>query len=364
MKRKSFEAAGSATKEIKLLKNNYTLLLNFDMSPKQLVTLLKFCIPHQMPVLIKGAPGVGKTDIVKSVTDALQFDRLIMHPVVDESIDYKGIPAIINGQALFLPYGNLQMMIEATRPLVVFIDDMGQAEVSVQKAIMQLLLERSINGKRISDHVSFVAATNRQQDKAGVSAIIEPVKSRFATIVELEINLDDWIEWAVQNKMPMELIMFLRFIPTAITEFHPTRELKNSSCPRTIAMVGEMMNAGLPKEMEQEVFAGSAGDDFATKFCAFLKVSRELPNPHDVLKNPKRSIVPKTLDAQYAIAGSLAQHVSEKTLGNMITYLDRMPGEFSVKAIKDAIQLKAGEFITHPAFQRWAHEKRELLFAA
>jgi hypothetical protein len=334
------------------------------MRPKELITLLHFTIPNKMPVLITGAPGVGKTELVRSVITSLGWDSLFMHPVVSESIDFKGLPGIVDNLAEFLPYGNLRLMMDAKKPLLVFLDDLGQAEPSVQKAIMQLLLERTINGKRISEHVVFVAATNRQQDKAGVSSILEPVKSRFYTIVNLDIHLDDWIEWAIPNNMPMDLIQFLRFIPTAITEFKPTREIKNSACPRTIAMVGDMMAKGLPKEMEKEVFAGTVGEEFATKFCSFLKVSRELPDPKEILANPTKIAVPESLDAQYAITGALAYHVNKSTLANMITYLERMPVEFSVKAIRDALSFRAKEFVTHPAFQKWMKENKQILFAA
>ena len=66
-----------------------------------------------------------------------------------------------------------------------FLDDLGQAPMSVQAAAMQLILARRINGFKISDKVIFMAATNRREDKAGVTGILEPVKSRFAWIVEL-----------------------------------------------------------------------------------------------------------------------------------------------------------------------------------
>ncbi len=73
----------------------------------------------------------------------------------------------------------------ATKLTACFIDDLGQATPAVQAAAMQLILARTLNGHRVSDHVVFIAATNRRTDRAGVSGILEPVKSRFATLVEL-----------------------------------------------------------------------------------------------------------------------------------------------------------------------------------
>jgi hypothetical protein len=61
-----------------------------------------------MPVLIKGAPGTGKTDIVTSACCKAGVELIISHPVgVDEPIDYKGLPALRDGHAEFLPFGAL-----------------------------------------------------------------------------------------------------------------------------------------------------------------------------------------------------------------------------------------------------------------
>lgn len=332
------------------------------MRPKVLADFLKFSLKNNFPVLITGAPGVGKTDIVTSVTKGMSHKLLVMHPVVSDSVDFKGLPACVNGKAEFLEYGELRQMMEAVEPTVVFIDDFGQAEIQVQKAVMQLLLARTINGKKISDHVKFIAATNRQQDKAGVSTILEPVKSRFNAIVELEIHLDDWVEWAITHKMPIDLISFIRFKPDVITKFNPTREIKNSSCPRTVAGVGKMLNDGLPREMEQEVFAGAAGEAFSVEFCNFLKVCRDLPKPEEILKNPEHSFVPKELSQQWALTGALAYAVRGETFDNLLTYLKRLPPEFDVKAIRDTIRLQSKEIVMHPSFIKWSKANKELLF--
>ncbi len=125
-----------------------------------------------------------------------------MHPVVSDPTDFKGLPGIIGDKAEFLPFGDLRQMIEADKPTIVFLDDLGQAPAVVQAACMQLLLARQINGKKISGHIVFIAATNRREDRAGVTGILEPVKSRFKTILDLEVSADEWTEWAFKNNMP------------------------------------------------------------------------------------------------------------------------------------------------------------------
>ena len=90
---------------------------------------------------------------------------------------------------------------------------------------MQLILARQVNGHKISDKVIFIAATNRRQDRAGVTGILEPVKSRFATIIQLDVDADIWIEWAFENDMPAELIGFIHFRPSLLHKDETTSDI-------------------------------------------------------------------------------------------------------------------------------------------
>ncbi|MFP3700463.1 ATP-binding protein, partial [Burkholderia sp. SIMBA_013] len=92
-----------------------------------------------------------------------------------------------------------------------FLDDLGQAAPSVQAAKMQLLLARRIGEHKLPDNVTFLAATNRRKDNAGVSGILDPLMDRFATHVELVADIHEWTSWALAHGVPAELVAFLRF---------------------------------------------------------------------------------------------------------------------------------------------------------
>lgn len=195
------------------------------MKPSQLSRLLTAAIPAGLPVLIKGAPGVGKSAIVEQAAAEVGADMILSHPAVSDPTDAKGLPWVgKDGEsATFLPFGELAQAIKADRPTVWFLDDLGQAPPAVQASYMQLLLARRVNGHKLPDCVTFVAATNRRTDRAGVSGILEPVKSRFAAIVELEADLDEWCKWAIAQELPPELIAFLRFQPHSLSSFSRAR---------------------------------------------------------------------------------------------------------------------------------------------
>lgn len=309
------------------------------MKASSLSKLLAALLPSGEPVLVVGSPGVGKSDGITRAARELDYDLLIAHPVVDDPTDYKGLPAATdNGtRATFLPYGNLERMIHADKPLVVFFDDLGQAIPAVQAPVMQLILAREVNGVKISDHVRFVAATNRRQDKAGVSGLITPLLDRFTTVVTLDFDLEDWIKWGVNNDVPTELLAFARFRPDSMNKFDANKDMKKSPTPRSVAGMGRLFALGL---QDYEILSGSVGESFATEFLAFVRVWQNLPSIDEILLNPDSVAVPTEPATRYALMGMLAHNANDQNLTNIMRYLKRVPPEFSVLCAKDMIARK------------------------
>jgi len=331
------------------------------VSPSQLQHSLIFSLEHRFNLLIVGAPGIGKTEIINQACDAAGMQMIVSHPVVSDPTDYKGLPFVVNGdRAEFLPFGDLRQLIQATQPTVFFLDDLGQAPPSVQAAAMQLLLARRINEHLVSEQVRFIAATNRRQDRAGVQGVLEPVKSRFASILHLETDHEDWVNWALSKDLPTELIAFIRFRPELLHDFKPTNDLVNSPSPRTVAFVGQMMQKQLPQALEYVMIAGSAGEGFATEFKAFLDIYRQLPSPDLIILSPDKVEVPEDPSTLYALSGALAKKAGPQNFANIIKYTNRMPAEFSVLTVKDAVSRDKCLTSTR-SFIEWAAEHSDVL---
>jgi hypothetical protein len=319
------------------------------LTPKQLAILIEKMMqdPAHLSLLIQGAPGIGKTDIVDQGAAAAGADELTIYCATSDPTDPKGMPATWfdketgHQEADFLPFGYLKRMISATKPLIVFLDDVGGAPPAVQLSFMNLLhARRTGDGTPISDHVRFIAATNRRQDRAGVTGMLEPFKSRFTTIVELIPDVDAWTQWALTNNLPTELIAFIRFRPSMLHDFKPSPDLNNTPSPRTVANVGKLMQIGLPPEMEYSVFSGAAGEGFAAEFLGFLRICRKLPNPDVILMNPDKAPVPDDPATLYALCGALSRKASDGNIERLVTYSNRLPAEFSVLCMRDVFVQK------------------------
>ena len=331
-----------------------------SMKPSQLTSFLLKAIVAKEPVLIVSAPGVGKTAIVEHACSVVNAHYIPRFPTIEDPTDSKGMPGFVDGEAMFVPFKDMKVLMNATELTCCFIDDLGQAVEAVQKPYMQLIHARKSNGYRVSDHVAFIAATNRHTDKAGVSGVLEPVKSRFVTIIKLEPDVEDWVSWALKVGLPTELIAFIRFRPELLFQFQPTKEIKNSPCPRTVHNVGKLMQMGIPTELEYEVYEGAAGEGFAAEFTGFLQIYRKLPNPDTVLMNPMKAEVPDDSATLYAISVAIARKASENNIDRVITYANRLPVEFNVLLMRDALGVSPEISSTRPYIQ-WLSDNSSVL---
>jgi hypothetical protein len=206
---------------------------------------------------------------------------------------------------------------------------------------MQLLLARRIGEHVLPPNVTFLAATNRRTDNAGVSGILAPVVSRFATVVELSPTIDDWTKWAVGAGIPPALIAFLRFRPDLLSVPSTTRDIENSPSPRSWRFVAKTM-AIVPKHLEHISFAGSVGEGAADEFVSFLQIFRELPSPDSILLNPDVAVIPTNLAALYAVSASLAVHASEANFDRVMVYVERLIAgglsEYAALLVRDALR--------------------------
>jgi hypothetical protein len=327
------------------------------MFAKELESTLTTCIREGFPVLIKGAPGVGKTSIIEKVGRKIKYDLVVSHPVISGPEDFKGQPWVIDGKATFLPYGDLQILIDADKPTIYFLDDLGQASPSVQAACMQLLLARRINDHKVSNKVVFIAATNRREDRAGVTGILEPVKSRFYTILELQANTDDWILWAYENDMPAKLIGYLSFQPQDILTNEATADIVNHPNPRCFEHVGRLINVGLENI---EVLSGAIGSGCAAKMIGFFKVYADLPEIAGILLRPDTSPIPTEPSAKYAVISALVEKMTLENEKQIFKYGNRMTDDFSTLLVRNMIR-KNAKIQNTKSFIEWATNHKDVL---
>lgn len=323
-------------------------MATINLRPNQASQLVQSYLGARIPVLLTGAPGVGKSSIVEAAAKVAGYDVILSHPVVSDPTDAKGLPwpGKDGESATFLPFGDLARAIKATTPTVWFLDDLGQASPAVQASYMQLLLARQVNGHKLPDCVTFVAATNRRTDRAGVTGVLAPVLSRFGAVVGIEPTVDDWTEWALGANMPPALVSFIRFRPNLLQVFDTKKvdDMENFPCPRTWEYAGKAIQMGLPDDLEFAALAGAVGEAAAIELRAFLSMVRsKLPNPDSIILDPDNAPIPDRPDLLWAVTTALAKKTTSNNCGRVFRYAERLydtgKSEFAVLMVKDINRL-------------------------
>ncbi len=366
------------------------------VSSKWLEESLPYYLKAGYNILISGAPGIGKSAIVEQQAEACGMDYFVESLPLNDPTDLKGLPMPSNniGTALivlakvmlqmqknisidalseeierlsssqsadFVPFKNVERWINAKKPSVVNFDDFGQAQGSVQAASMQPLYSRYIGHRKISDEVRFVITTNRMEDLAHVvQGVLEPVKSRMTTMLELVPYAPDVLEYFNKQKFHMDVIGFLRYREDLVSAFKPTKEMVNSPCPRTWEAVSKIMNLDLPQHLLQANICGAVGDGAGNEFLGFLELKNVLVQKEEIFKDPHKATIPTEISHLYALCALLINNATPKTIEPILIYSARLPGEFSVMIAKDIVT-REKKLATNPAFVKWIKQHSHII---
>ena len=353
--------------------------MDTQITPKQLKTWLLKSIPLKKSTLVTGPPGVGKSEIIEQAAAEINANFMVVHASTSDPTYPGGLPWVVkqeNGEVVAnkVPFSDLYQMITADKLLVVAIDDLGQASPMVQASWMQLLWARRINGHKISDNVVFIAATNRKSDRAGVTQFIEPVKSRFTTIVQLRTDADDLIEYMLQKGKHPSVTSFLRYRPAYLdnSEFSKSElrdmereahnNITNLPSPRTIWNLSDLVEMSPPADMEFQLYAGAVGERMAAEFYPHLKTYRSLPSLQTIFNDPDNATVPTEPSAVWATCGALAYRADTDNFKNIMHYAKRLDRAYEVKLFIDCCNAHP-DLTESPCgtYTKWAIENQDIM---
>lgn len=281
------------------------------------------------PVILEGAPGLGKTQIMKQIADQLGVEFQCLHAPLMQPEDW-GMPVVNatkDGIKFIVPTEKLPIEgSEFGDSGILVIDELPQAENSIQKIVANLMQEREIHGKKLKPGWLIVATGNRSADRAGANRLLSHLRNRCTTI-EFTPDLDDWCSWymGTENFKP-ECLGFIRFRSGLLSAFDPQQEISPTPRGWTEGVFASLGN--VPSECEYEVFKGDVGEGAATEFMAYMKIFRNLPDIDTLLKNPLKANVPTEAAVLYALSSTLAHHANAKNFADVLAYTKRMPSEY------------------------------------
>ncbi len=293
-------------------------------------------------VLAVGKPGVGKTFAEVAAAAEIGADHIstcapLLSPV--KVGGYPQAPKESGGDATHCLFDGIAQAFRATKPTILSISDLGMAGGETLKAIVDLVQFGRIDSRTMPECVTIVASTNDVGHGADVQGLIEPLKTRWHSIINIETTVDDVVGYGLSSGWPSDLLAFLRNAPDALNDWKPSKSMSvDGACPRGWEYVAQWVNDGFD---DCEILAGCVGKGRAAQYVAFRGLIGELPDIDAVLLQPESATVPENPSAKYLVAMAIASRLTAANFGRAVTYLHRMPAMFEAFCVTDALNGEA-----------------------
>ena len=310
------------------------------MNCSKLASTIRTAFAARISVMIYGPAGVGKSSVVAQVAEAEKLTVIDKRASQMDPTDTLGIPSNDgNGRTKWLR----PSWLPESGAGIIFLDELPNAPVTVQSALYQLVLDRRLGDYVLPEAWHVVAAGNRACDRAAVTELSGPLRSRFWQ-VELAADLDEVRTFGLGKGWRIEVLAFLAFRPELLQSFDPKTNPRAFPNPRSWEFVSRVLwaldptGAGVTADaLLTEQLAGLVGDGAGAELSAFLQVWSELPDPGQILLDPAGAPVPTKPAARWAICGALAAVTTSQNFRQVALYGDRLPAEFAAVLVRDVI---------------------------
>ena len=218
------------------------------------------------PVFLWGPPGIGKSEVVQSITDELGGYMIDMRLAQMDPTDIRGIPYYNKNlnRMSWSPAEDLPDEEFASKyPIVVlFLDEMNSAATAVQAAAYQLILNRRQGKYRLPDNVVMVAAGNRESDKGVTYRMPTPLRNRFLHL-EMRADFTAWHAWAVDRGIHPDVVGYLSFAKQDLFDFDSKSASNAFPTPRSWTFVSEILSDDLDDVTATDLISGAVGEGLA-----------------------------------------------------------------------------------------------------
>lgn len=340
-----------------------------EMRPKKVAWWLTSIVggEERIPVFLWGAPGIGKSQIVRQVAQKLGMGLVDVRMTLLDPTDLRGIPVPHEDTARWLAPTFLPQVGRDGERGILLLDELNSAPPLVQAAGYQLVLDGRIGEYVLPPGWHIVGAGNRAEDRAVTYPMPTALADRFLHIF-MGVNSEDWLDWALHNQIDSKILAFLHYDSQFLFKFDPTT--KNGrltfATPRSWENVSKLARITSMQDLEQSnILSGLLGEAVAQQFRMFLRCYGQLPDLDKIMKGA--DIVPEERSLQYAVLTALVSRVKDdKTLSRVVEYamlpnfteeLGVLVGKILLTSAHRSLMLRS------PVFHKWSGRFKEFVVA-
>lgn len=276
-------------------------------------SLIEVCFSKKVPVFLWGSPGIGKSDLIRSIATKHERPVIDMRLILMEPTDLKGIPYYCpkTDTMRWSISEDLPTMFNGLESAILFLDEMNSAPQSVQGAAYQLVLDRKIGSYKLPDEVDIIAAGNHTTDRGVTYAMPKPLANRFYHI-NMEANTDSWIKWAIKNKVNKNIVSFISARKDYLFDFNPKSNEQAFATPRSWHVASRLIQGITNQDMILNLISGSVGQAKAVEYLAFFEVESKLPSIEDVISGKVKSLEKDLpIDGHHFLCMNFIYHINE-----------------------------------------------------
>ncbi len=324
------------------------------------------------PLMVWGAPGIGKSTILREVADELGIGFIDVRLAQREPVDIRGLPVPDgeNNQVRWLVSSDWPRE-PGSRGIILF-DELTAADRSLQVAAYEFILDRRLGDLyQVPDGWYICAAGNRVEDAAVATTMSSALANRFLH-VELRENAEEWVRWGQRHGIRPSILGFIRYRPDLL--FHQEKENleRGWPSPRAWERVSIMEDtfADPDSPLLRKAIYGLVGNGAGVEYCAFREVAREFDDVLALMSDPTLPVViPEKADRRHAFCAAVAYYLwrgatpedEARLLDGFFRIELALPGDFATMLMIDALYghdanqcaAYAEKLYSHPRFPEW-----------
>nr|WP_033340565.1 AAA family ATPase [Catenuloplanes japonicus] len=299
---------------------------------------LTLAVAADLPVLLWGEPGIGKTAGLTQLAADLDLPLTTVIASVHEPSDFSGLPVVgddpaVQGVPMAPPDWAVRLVRQGKGLL--FLDELSTAPPAVQAALLRLVLERRVGALTLPRGVRIVAAANPRASAADGWELSPPLANRFVHLqwthspeVVVRGLGGVWPRATLPRLDPARLPEAVGYARRALQTFLTARpglvhRLPSADgqrggawpSPRSWEMALRLVAfgtaAGTSREVLSMLVRGTVGDGPGLELLAGLD-RLDLPDPESLLADPEHAALPERGDLRQAVLDGVVSAVRDR----------------------------------------------------
>ncbi|MFE1594890.1 AAA family ATPase [Nocardia sp. NPDC058705] len=299
---------------------------------------LTLAVAADLPVLLWGEPGIGKTAALTQLAESLDLPLTTVIASVHEPSDFSGLPIVGDDPATqgvpMAPPDWAVRLVRAGRGLL-FLDELSTAPPAVQAALLRVVLERRVGALELPPGVRIVAAANPRSSAADGWELSPPLANRFVHLQwthEHDVVVrglgGTWPRATLPRLAPERFAEAVGFARRAVCTLlaarpklvhqMPTTETRRGGpwpSPRswemTLRLIAFATAADASRDVLSQLIRGTVGD--GAGFELLTSIDRmDLPDPEMLLADPDAAELPTRGDLRQAALDGVVAAVRKR----------------------------------------------------